>query len=409
MTVMPASTIDGATESSSTADSPTVALLFANFGFYHLARFSALNAVCAVCAIEFAGNQKLYGWQTNRGAASVVTLHEGALEEMSAADMSRSLVVLWRKLQELRPLYLFIPGYSDPRCYVAALWALMHGARSILMYESTELDKPRTVFKELIKGVIIRFLFFAAFVGGKRSADYLQKLGFPLDKMRSKYDVVDNEFFGRGAELCRATSSRSKWNLPSNFFLFVGRLAPEKNGVGLLKAFREYRNFGGTWDLVLVGRGPVLDELLNLRDSLHLEETVHFAGFKNGEELFPYYAFAGCFVLPSTSEPWGLVVNEAMASGLPVLTSSGCGCAPDLVQEGVNGFTFPADRARELAELLIRISEMPSSSRQAMGLASRRIIAEYSPTDWAASAKQLVLGFGMGGGGTGQPEGGQSS
>ena len=109
---------------------------------------------------------------------------------------------------------------------------------------------------------------------------------------------------------------------------------------------------------------------------------MHFTGHKKADELPPLYAFAGCFVLPSTREPWGLVVNEAMACGLPVLVSERCGCAEDLVVAESNGFTFNPSRALELTHYLHQISGLTSVQRTLMGKASARIIRNYSPANF---------------------------
>ena len=89
---------------------------------------------------------------------------------------------------------------------------------------------------------------------------------------------------------------------------------------------------------------------------LSVEGSVHLVGAQSYGDVPAYYALAGAFVHASTTEQWGLVVNEAMASGLPVLVSNRCGCAPDLVQEGVNGFTFDPCNVEELAQLMLKIS-----------------------------------------------------
>src|SRR5262249_59830905 len=103
-----------------------------------------------------------------------------------------------------------------------------------------------------------------------------------------------------------------------------------------------YRAAAGTaaWKLVLLGEGEQRAKLEGLRDALGLRNDVSMPGFKQYDELPAYYGLASAFVHTSTTEQWGLVVNEAMAAGLPVLVSERCGCGPDLVREGVNGFTF---------------------------------------------------------------------
>jgi glycosyltransferase involved in cell wall biosynthesis len=99
-------------------------------------------------------------------------------------------------------------------------------------------------------------------------------------------------------------------------------------------------------------------------------------------ELPRYYADAGCFVHPAAAEPWGLVVNEAMASGLPVLVSESAGCSEDLVSSGANGFAFEADDAPGLSDLMLRISS-GDVDRASMGRSSRRIIADWGLTTFA--------------------------
>src|SRR5439155_16698329 len=153
---------------------------------------------------------------------------------------------------------------------------------------------------------------------------------------------------------------------------------------GLLRGFAGYRKAAGPdpWDLVLLGDGPLRPEVDRLIGELGLTGAVHLPGFQQYPDLPTYYGLAGAFVHASTSEPWGLVVNEAMAAGLPVLVSDRCGCAPDLVADGVNGFTFaPQDHAR-LAGLMCRIAADPDR-RLAMSRASRARIGPWGPERFA--------------------------
>ena len=128
------------------------------------------------------------------------------------------------------------------------------------------------------------------------------------------YDVVDNDGLAQASAELRRTPG-AEHNLPARYFLYVGRLAPEKNLGTLLEAYFAYRAAGGSWSLVLVGDGPERAQLLEQAAAFPYVCDVHFCGHRGSVELPPYYAFAGCFVLPSTREPWGLVVNEAMACG----------------------------------------------------------------------------------------------
>jgi glycosyltransferase involved in cell wall biosynthesis len=238
---------------------------------------------------------------------------------------------------------------------------------------------------------MVQRLFDSGICGGKSHARYLQQLGFPPEKIGRFYDVVDNCYYQDAAdEARRSTEVRQKLRLPECYFLYVGRLAPEKNINGLLDAFARYRRLGGSWSLVLVGDGPEKLRLQNQTELLGIGGWVQFAGLKNTRETTPYYALAGCFVLPSLREPWGLVVNEAMASGLPVIVSERCGCAEDLVATGRNGFVFDPSRKGELSDRLFTVSAFDEKELSDMGRQSREIVAGYSPQHWAAEVARLV-------------------
>jgi glycosyltransferase involved in cell wall biosynthesis len=117
---------------------------------------------------------------------------------------------------------------------------------------------------------------------------------------------------------------------------------------------------------------------------------VVFPGFRQIDEIRAFYAGAGAFIHPALSEPWGLVINEAMASGLPVLSSRNVGAAEELVQEGVNGFSFDPEDVEELAGLMARMSGMSSEERLAMGRASERLILDWGPERFARGAQEAV-------------------
>jgi glycosyltransferase involved in cell wall biosynthesis len=139
-----------------------------------------------------------------------------------------------------------------------------------------------------------------------------------------------------------------------------------------------------------VGDGPGRASLERLCAGLQIADAVQFAGLKPARETTPYFAFAGCFVLPSSREPWGLVVNEAMASGLPVIVSRKCGCAEDLDENGANGYLFDPSSDEELSGHLLAMSEAPDSLRERMGRKSLEIIDGYSPRHWAEEVARLV-------------------
>ncbi len=361
-----------------------LAVIWRNFGPYHLARIRAVKPFFDVRAIELASDERLYRWWRDEPDALSYTLTQGAWEDQRRTIVARKL---WKMLGELRPTVILVPGYADLPALYAAAWGRSHGARIILMSESNYDDHPRRILTELLKRILVMLLFSGAVVGGKRAASYVRRLGIPGEKVAGAYDVVDNHFFSSRAARHRLQASPSE---KQPYFLFVGRLAPEKNISTLLRAHSRYLESGGGWPLVIVGSGPLNEELLEQAKGQIQCGTVVFAGHKNIHELPEFYAFAGCFVLPSTREPWGLVVNEAMASGLPVIVSSRCGCADDLVENGSNGFIVDPENPTELVAALERVASLSREERMRMGARSLVIIGDYSPERWAGEVQRLV-------------------
>ena len=203
---------------------------------------------------------------------------------------------------------------------------------------------------------------------------------------------MDNDYFAQRAIEIRdshlrpgyggqaAFEIRKKYALPENYFLASARFIEKKNLPSLIIAYAEYREKwkGDTpWDLVLLGDGPLRETLNSQLSTLNLHSHVHLPGFKQYDELPVYYALANAFVHPSTTEQWGLVVNEAIASGLPVIVSDRCGCVPELVQG--NGFTFNPMDEQELALLLLKMAKLSHEERQKLADVSYTIAANFSP------------------------------
>ncbi len=237
-------------------------------------------------------------------------------------------------------------------------------------------------------------LFGAALVGGAPHRAYARSLGMSDDAVFYGYDAVDNSHFAGGASAARATAGtwREALGLPERFFLAVSRFVEKKNLIRLLDAYACYRRTttGSCWSLVVLGDGALRSTIEAQVRGLRLDEHILLGGVKQYDELPIYYGLASAFVHASTTEQWGLVVNEAMASGLPVLVSERCGCVPDLVRDGVNGFTFDPYDVEALAGLMQRVAAMTDEQRHAMGQASQRIIADWGPERFADGLMRAV-------------------
>ena len=366
-----------------------VAIIWESLGPYHVARARALQGVGELhpLFIELASRDRQHAWEVAREeiSESHTALMEGPYREKSQKALSRSLET---ELSSFDPEAVVVAGYATGPMRAAARWARARGRASILMFVGTAWDRRRRWWKEWVKRKFILKYFDSGLVGGRSHRPYLATLGIPDEYIWEKGNVVDGKYFACKVAEARGCTDRSGPSEAS--FLFVGRLSPEKNLLRLLEAYREYRLArSGGWDLVMVGDGPQREDLQRRAQHMGLK-GVRWLGYRQIDELPSCYAQSDALVLPSVSEPWGLVVNEAMACGLPVLVSDHCGCAVDLVEEGRNGYTFTPDDVGEMAERMLTLASLSESAREGMGSRSRQIIAAYTPEAWAESLADCV-------------------
>ncbi len=376
-----------------------LAISFTNFGPYHLARLRALAVGLKrlggqLVAIETAGAERLYPWQIDRRPEPFdwITLFPGrALEDVAAVDCS---VAIEETLERTAPDAVALAGYVRPECLSALRWARRQGRPSILMSESQEIDRPRVWWREAIKARRVR-RFSAALVGGPSHRDYLIQLGFPANRIALGYNAVDNTLYAARAQAAKR-SMESRRGLPANpYFLSVCRFAPEKNVPGLIRAFATYRSgeaAGRAWDLALIGDGPSAHEVNEAVKASGCAEAIHRPGFLQAEEISRWYGFASAFVLASTSEPWGLVNNEAAACGLPLLVSERAGAALTLVPDpsGTTGRRFNPQDSNDLAGALSWMAGLSEADRQIMGRRAVEIVSQWGPERFCQGAIEAL-------------------
>jgi len=262
------------------------------------------------------------------------------------------------------------------------------------MSDSTSREGTRSWIREAVKRRIVSRCQ-GGFVAGKRHADYLAGLGMPRDRIYRGCDVVDNDHFAQGAQEARKHSDhvqKQYSGLPARrYFLAVNRLVEVKNLDRLLTAYAFYREEArpNHRALAIVGDGPLRPKLEERAADLAISEDLYLPGFKSYEDLPYFYGLADAFILASTSETWGLVVNEAMAAGLPVLVSENCGCVDDLVEQGRNGYSFNPFDSTDLSSTMVRMPTEKSALRQ-MGHASESIIADWGLDTFAQNLKQAA-------------------
>jgi 1,2-diacylglycerol 3-alpha-glucosyltransferase len=381
-----------------------IAIFFDRLGPYHWARLQAAAGLFRVVAIETCAITREYQWERidEPRAFDRVTLFDDVSEgrNLKCGLLRQKLA---KALFEVDPAVAMIPGWGTPASLVALEWCLQNQRPAVVMSESNAFDEKRYTLTELIKRIVVSS-FSAGLAGGQLQREYLVTLGLPPNRVFTGYDVVDNEYFRRKAEEVRGRRSevRQKYGLPENYFLASARFIEKKNLPMLIRAYARYRWLADSredgqrttdnrpWDLVLLGDGPLKTDLYRLISNLRLHGHVHVPGFIQYRELPTYYALANAFVHASTTEQWGLVVNEAMATGLPVIVSNRCGCVPDLVAEGKNGFTFNPESVEDLSKLMVDMSRLSERCLEEMREESRRIVAGFTPAHFATAAQRAI-------------------
>lgn len=276
-----------------------------------------------------------------------------------------------------------IYGWNSFANWLAIITAVILGVPIYLQSESPlnqELMKSKKILK--IKKIIFGWLFkrISGFLYiGSQNKDFYEYYGVSKDKLFFTPYAVDNERFFLNANrlLPLKTALRRQIGITSEqvVILFVGKLIEKKRPMSLLKAFNKltYKNKA----LIFVGDGRMRPHLENFVVEEDVK-NVHFTGFKNQLEINNYYAMADFLVLPSgMGETWGLVVNEAMCFGMPVIVSDVVGCSSDLVIDNENGFTVTLDDTDTLSsKILYLLSD--EKMRKKFGINSLKRIKQYS-------------------------------
>ncbi|NQT55523.1 MAG: glycosyltransferase [Desulfobacteraceae bacterium] len=356
---------------------------------YHVARIKHLRMRAEgmglrLIAIEVAFQDESYGFpEDTRSSESICCFPGSSYHGHTAREIYDKVSEV---LNRVEPDIVFCPATPFPEGMAAISYGRRRRKKIVMMDTAWERTDNRGFLTRQVKRLIHRNVD-AAFIPAPSHKQYYQKLNFPEDRIIYGMNAVDNEYFSGMADkiLHEPAAFPITKKLPANYFLFVGRFLQRKGIDNLIHAYNRYRMkcVEKVWNLVLVGKGPAFDSMSRLAEN---NPHIIFAGPQYADDLCVYYSMASVFVCPSISEPWGLVINEALASGLPVLVSTGCGAAKSLVRDGKNGWTFPPGDENALCKLMLRISALPPGELQEMWDRSREIIADWSLDRFADGA-----------------------
>ncbi len=276
---------------------------------------------------------------------------------------------------------VILHGYTHVTTMLAYLAAWSSGT-AILFRGETVLRAGQSIYQRLLKRSLLTHLFkrTQAFLAiGSRSREFYECYGVPRERIFLSPYAVDNEFFlAKHSELNRARNDlRTKLGVNSQtpIILFVGKLSKRKRPLDLLRAFQIVRRSNDA-ALIFVGEGDERSYLERYVSENRISNVL-FVGFKNQTQLPPFYEIADIFVLPSEYEPWGLVINEAMCFGLPIIATDDVAAVSDLVRDGENGYVYHSGDVDTLARLLQHLL-LDSASREEMGEKSKQIVSVWN-------------------------------
>jgi glycosyltransferase involved in cell wall biosynthesis len=286
-------------------------------------------------------------------------------------------------LRTAKPEVLVCGGYNYLAAWQAMNWAKRNRVQFLLWSESTAHDRRGQHFP--VEWLKRKFLHNCDgfLVPGQSALTYVQQFASSAQKIFVARNAVDIDLFAGKEERIRQTAERVRGELalPPRYFLFVGRLVKSKGVVDLIEAYRDLApELRAAVSLVFAGDGPMRAELEALARDIY-PGSVHFSGFVHRDELASYYGLAECLVMPTHTDPWGLVVNEAMACGLPVICTRVAGCAADLIRE--NGILVNSGDVLQLANAMQQLATRPELRRYMSG-ESAKLIRNYSPEACAA-------------------------
>jgi glycosyltransferase involved in cell wall biosynthesis len=269
------------------------------------------------------------------------------------------------------------------KCHWQAIRACWKHRVPVLMRGDSQQSTTRSRFKRMLKALPYRWFLprlDAHLYVGQRNREYLQHYGVTDEQLFFCPHFVDNYFFAQHAAAARA-DGRSKairaicGDDESFVILFVGKLIDVKRPQLFVQAILEASQINPRIRGLVVGSGPLEAECRRLAGN---SPQIVFAGFQNQQQLPAYYAAADLLALTSATETWGLVVNEAMASGTPCLVNTTCGCTPDLIADGVTGWLFHEPAEESLTEALLRAAALSPSQQAVMRSHVANLMQRYS-------------------------------
>lgn len=353
-----------------------VVVVHTDFRIYWPARLRALNNFLkgrgiSMEVIEIAGAGSPYAFadkEDNSGLTWHILFPERKMEELKPGGIRGKL---YEKLSQIMPDVLIAGAIAFPSGALSVSWAMKNKKRVICFDDAKMEAVKRSGMVNWIKKNIYNGVYAMLYP----SPDWDETgrfWGFKQEQLFYGIDVVDNDFWQDHTNKSSLENKR--------YFLAVGRQIPQKNFFHIVRSYKKYYDKYGSeksLPLVLVGDGPEHGKIVQFVREQGLEDMVTLMPFKSQTELKQIYHNAELLILSSSSETWGLVINEAMACGLPVISSNECGATHTLIKDGENGFSFSLADEDSLFEKMCQYNDLSDDRKADMRYAALKIIANW--------------------------------
>lgn len=289
--------------------------------------------------------------------------HRGAIQELAL---------------KINPSSIFCSGWIEEE-YVKVCRAMKSKVNTVLLLDNQWIGSLRQRLACLLGRWKILPAFSHAWVPGSPQKTFANKLGFPINRIYEGFYCADLSSFNQVYDQFKASKDL---NYPKNL-LYVGRYLPFKGVELLWKCFSELADIEfSEWKLICLGTGDLWGNRL-------IHPAIEHVGFVQPGEMSKFLGESDAFILPSFKEPWGVVIQEMAAAGLPILCSNTVGAASRFLQESENGFSFKANDAEAMTKALRKIMSRTDDELKAMGQRSHAIAQEVNPQQWVQTLLEL--------------------